>query len=172
MKRSLLVLGVVVGLGLVGANTPAAACGDKIVDISQGVKFQRALGVNPATILVYVDADRVKRPVKRLVASLSRVGHDVDLVTDQQVVIEALRRSEYDLVIAELGEVALMETVLVPGSSPPRLIPLVLDASDAELALATEDHPYVLSVPGRDNEQILTVDEALRAQVSASASTI
>ena len=90
MKRVLLVLGVVVCVGFVGTD-PAGACGDKLVDISQGVKFQRALGMEPAAILLYVNVEAPKRSVKRLRASLTRVGHYVVLVDDWELAIEALK---------------------------------------------------------------------------------
>ena len=172
MKRLSLVLGIGVCLGLVAVTPSVLACGDKIVDISQGVKFQRATSLQAATIVLYIDADQIERPVKRLRASLARVGHDVELISDRKVALDALRDGEVDLVIAELAEVAFLESMLASGSSPPRVIPFFLDGTDAELEKARGEYSYVLSLPGKDNELILTVHEALRAQASVSTSTI
>jgi hypothetical protein len=171
MKRVLLVLGVVVCVGVVGTG-PAGACGDKLVDISQGVKFQRALGLEPAAILLYVNAEAPKRSVKRLRSSLTRVGHSVVLVDDWELAIEALEGEEYNVVIAELSELATMELMVTGGTSPPLLLPFVFEGTDAELEEARKDYPYVLSVPGRDNEQILTVTDAIKARADMAASTL
>jgi hypothetical protein len=171
MKRILLVLGVIVCIGMAGRG-PAGACGDKLVDISQGVKFQRALGLEPAAILLYVNPEAPQRQIKRLRASLTRVGHHVVLVDDWQVALEALDGEDYDLVIAELSEVASLESMLIGGTSPPLLLPFVFDGTDAELDDAQNDYPYVLSVPGRDNEQILTVNAAIKARADMAASTL
>ena len=171
MKRALLVLGVIGCVGLAGTG-PAAACGDKLNDISQGVKFQRALGLESAAILLYVDAEAPKRSVKRLRASLTRVGHYVELVDDWQVAVEALESEEYDLVIVELSDAAILESMMDDGTSPPLLLPFVVDGTDTELEGAQSEYPYVLSVPGRDNEQILTVNAAIKARADMAASTL
>ena len=65
-----------------------------------------------------------------------------------------------------------MELMVTGGTSPPFLLPFVLDGTDAELEEARNDYPYVLSVPGRDNEQILTVTEAIKARADMAASTL
>lgn len=171
MKRALLVIGVVACIGLAGV-VPAGACGDKLVDISQGVKFQRAFGMEPAAILLYVDSEAPKRSVKRLRSSLTRVGYHVELVDDWMVAIEALEVGEYDLVIAELSELGTVRSMMVADITPPQLLPFVFDGTDAELEEARNEYPFVLSVPGRDNEQILTVIEAIEARADIAASTL
>ena len=170
MKRTLLILGLAACCGLAGVH-PALACGDKIVDVSQGVKFQRAMGMTTATILIYVDAERLERPVKRLRASLSRVGHEVALVTDWQMAIEALRTGEFDLLIAEMEALGRAQSELGAASTPRHLIPFVLDGSAAELGLAKEVYSHALALPGRDSEQILTVQASLDSHEPAASST-
>ncbi|HVR29561.1 MAG TPA: hypothetical protein VMS86_08500 [Thermoanaerobaculia bacterium] len=148
-------------LALLGPDL-AAACGDKIVDISRGVRFQRAASVQTGAVLIFT-GDASAKSIKELRASLSRVGHQVEVVGDLSTLRRELEATSYDVVIAALPDAELVAGILGDPPWPTRLVPFVERGSGGELAAAKREHGFVLSVPGKANDQILTVDAALRA---------
>lgn len=152
-------------LALLGPDL-AAACGDKIVDISSGVRFQRAGAAQTGAVLIFV-GDASAKAVKGLRSTLSRVGHQVEVVDDLSTLAREFEATSHDVVIAALPDAELVaELVAAILGDPPwptRLIPFVDRSSEAKLEEARRNYGFALSVPGKANDQILTVDAAIEA---------
>ena len=145
----------------------ADACGDKLVGINQGVRFQRAAAVKAGTILIFAEEGSAKA-VKELQSSLRRVGHDIEVVADLEGIEQALETTRYDLVIAALPEVARLATLMSGMASPPQVVPFVRHADGAARPADGGQYPFVLSLPSKANEQILIVDRAMKARAAAA----
>ncbi len=156
-----------VGLVVVLGPSPAAACGDKIVDISQGVLLQRAAAVRTGKVLLYVSHASAKT-VGKLRSSLSRVGNGVEVVDDLATLERYLRSTSYDVVITALPDAEVVAGILGDQPSSARLIPFVDHSNEAKLDAARRAYGFALSVPGRANDQILTIDAALKATATGA----
>jgi hypothetical protein len=148
-------------LALLGPDS-AAACGDKIVDISSGVRFQRAASVQTGALLIYV-GDASAKAVKELRSILSRVGHQVEVVDDLATLERQLEATSHDVVIAALPDAELVAGILGDPPWPTQLIPFVDRSTEGKLEEARRSYGFALSVPGKANDHILTVDAALEA---------
>jgi hypothetical protein len=145
-------------------TTSAAACGDKLVSMSRGVRFQRACAVRPGKILLCLSTTQADAGTARALRSLlSRVGHKVTMVGDIAGVRHELTSERYDLVLAGLTTIDAIEGDLARLDSKPTVVPVLVDASDEEIAKATSRFEFALSLPSRANDQIRVVDKAMQS---------
>ena len=104
------------------APAPANACGEGSFNMGQGLHYQGYLAPRPATVLVYDDGATDRR---ELYAGLQKAGHKVTVVGNTDALSQALRQRRFDVVIADLGDTALVESRAANMSATPRLLPVV-----------------------------------------------
>ncbi|HEY5610049.1 MAG TPA: hypothetical protein VIL97_02480 [Thermoanaerobaculia bacterium] len=166
MRKAILGISVVL---FATATPPAYPCGDKIVDMSRGVRFQRACAIRPASVLVYAANGPDAKSLETLKKSLVRVGHKVQLVRDAEGLKHLLPSKAYDLLIAPIDEATTAAALLKSTESSALLIPVLFGGKSAGLASVSRAYPFVLSVPGKAKDQILTIDEAMKSRLPADA---
>ena len=162
MKTRLVV--TVLLLGMIGAGEPLLACGEKFRMANRLTRFQQPPRARvAASILIYenpalnlskalaaVDAD----------ATLRKAGYRPTIVKSPKEFQAALGRGGWDLVLLDIADsgAAIARS---PVTNPPVVLPVVYDASKAELTAAKKQHPHALKGPVKSQSLVDAIDEAL-----------
>jgi hypothetical protein len=167
-----LVAAVVLLLGGVVISEPLMACGEKFLMRSRGTRFQRAAPArSSASILVYANpAYSLPKALANVPvdATLRKAGYRPSTVTSQTEFNTAMGRGGWDLVLvdaAESGEV-LKQT---QGPTGPIVLPVVFNATSAELAAAKKQHQRILKAPTKNQSFLDAIDDALASRPTAPA---
>ena len=131
------------------------ACGDKLLVLGRGVRFQSDVPIQPASILVY------KLNNAGLQSVLSEAGHKLQLVENKQDLESALKTGKFDIVMTILPEAAGIEALIASAPSKPILLPLLFKGAKAEVATAEKQYGCVLKAPNRAGHYLATVDKAM-----------
>ena len=160
---------IVLGLALVGGALlvaqEAGACGDKFLVIGRGVRQQRAQGaVQRASILLYLDAPghlRAALTESKLEADLKLAGHRLRSAEGRSELAESLASGKYDIVLADISEVAALEQAVGSGSRRPFLLPVIYNPTGEELAEAEAEFSCVMKSPSTKKHYLAVIDEAM-----------
>jgi hypothetical protein len=167
-----LVAAVALVLTGVGLSDPLLACGEKFLMRTRGTRFQRAaLARSSAAILVYANpASTLPKALANVPvdATLRKAGYRPSTVTSPSEFSTALGRGGWDLVIVDVAESG---DVLkhAQGSAAPVVLPVVFNATKAELAAAKKQHPRILKAPTKNQSFLDAIDEALASKPAASS---
>ena len=146
----------------------ALACGDKLVDASRGVRFQRANAGRHASIVLFLEQGP-KDSANKIKSSLTRAGHKVEIVNDPAELKEALEARNRDLVVTDIDAVPSVKKLMATTSSKALVIPRVQGSASKQLTSANQQYPFVLSSPGSTRDLILTIDKAIKSIAVFSA---
>ena len=155
-----------------GASEPLLACGEKFLMGSRGSRFQRPGPVRTAaTILIYAN------PALNLSTALANVPYDATLrkAGYQPTVVgsagafdQALSRGGWDLVLVDVADSATVSS-RTHGPKAPIILPVMLNASGAELAAAKKQHARILKAPTKNHSFLEAIDDALASRSTVSA---
>jgi hypothetical protein len=154
MRRIVFILGLIL-LVLSLGERPVDACGDKLLVLGRGVRFQSDIPLQPASILVY----KLNNP--GLQSVLREAGHKIESVENRQDLEGALKAGKYDIVLTVLSEANSLAGVVAAAPSKPLLIPLVFKGAKSEIATAEKQYQCVLKAPNRVGHYLATVDKAM-----------
>src|SRR6266516_4160644 len=116
-------VGVALASSLVSMN--AWACGDKLVQVGRGVRYQRANAVRPATIVMFVSPGFDRRVANHLRSELTLVGHTVHIVDSRAAFASAIAGKRSDIVLTDVDNLAVVDEQLSSSTSKPTIIPLI-----------------------------------------------
>src|SRR5687767_12472631 len=100
-----------VGLAFLFLSTLGEACGDKLLSLGRGARFQRwFLAKRPASILIYASGNGIAPALKtpEFQAALKKVGHKVEAAEDKSSLARLLHEKKYDLVLADFSDAGLV----------------------------------------------------------------
>lgn len=176
--RYLLVL-VIAGVTLLTQTAePLHACGDKLMMLGRGIRFQSKHTPRAASVLLYVPASATGQPLTdpKLESALREAGHAVRAVTTPADLDGALRSGNYDVVLANVTDAAELERaqsvtarnavvlpavyLVTPGSQP-----IAKQRSKADREQASKDFNVVVEVPGRPGHYCHAVDRAMELKL-------
>jgi len=149
-------------LGVIAAGEPLFACGEKFRVGTRLTRFQqppRARGA--ASILIYANPALSKAlagvPVDQ---ALRKAGYKPTSVTSPKEFQAALDRGGWDLVLLDVGDsgAAIARS---PVANAPVVVPVIFNASKAELAAAKKQHPHALKGPIKSQSLVHAIDDAL-----------
>ena len=104
--RYFLVLVAVTATTLSQGATPLHACGDKLMMLGRGIRFQSKHTPRAASVLLYLPASATGRPLTdpNLESALREAGHAVRAVTMPADLDGALRSGTFDVVLANVTD--------------------------------------------------------------------
>lgn len=174
MRKSLAaLLGVLAGMFLLSPSL--LACGDKLVLLGRGIRFQRMLATrHPARILVYLNpgsgistADREYQ----LSSLLKLAGHKPRAVTSAADLTTELGSGNYDVVLGDYSEATKLEKEVQSSKGKPSFIPVAYNPS-AEQRAAAEKQFSCLVTPAKKSYELLgVVDQAMVSRAANSSLT-
>ncbi len=108
------------------ASQPAFACGEGLLNMGNGLRYQGYLAPRPATVLIY---DDMRQPPSQRVAvyhGLARAGHRLTIAHSPDELAQAMGQGRsYDIVIAGLETVDAVSATTSKATPAPKLLPVV-----------------------------------------------
>src|SRR5713101_3691590 len=114
MRRLFLLLGCFTAIVLLAA-TLVYACGDKLLVLNRGLRFQDLSSSRPASILLYTHTgSRSSDAINdgHLQSALLKAGHKLQTVRERSQLDDALKTGHYDLVLLDLADAPGVEEQL------------------------------------------------------------
>jgi hypothetical protein len=111
----------------VSAMYPVAqACGDKILMVGRGAKFQRAYAsVHPGNVYIFArpstDAKAAIRD-QQLHKALRQAGHAVSVIEDWSLLEQALKTVRVDVVLVDVAEAQKLQPLIVTSPARPEAL--------------------------------------------------
>jgi len=175
MMRRLLVSITVAFILLVQAAIPVGACGDKLLVLGRGIRFQSRHTPRAASVLLYLPATPAEQSLSdpNIESALREAGHTVRAVTTGEDLQGALRSGTYDVVLANITNTPDIERAerATPGGAVTVLPAVYLLApadqrrtkqqTKADEAKAAKDFGVVIEVPSRPGYYCAAVDKAM-----------
>jgi ABC-type amino acid transport substrate-binding protein len=147
------------------------ACGDKLLSIRRGIRFQHAYGARQANIIIYSRGNQSGGNITgaKLQTTLRQAGHKLQTADGVSQLDEALKSGKVDVVLVDFAAVAGISRQLQSASSKPVILAVLFKPSKAELAAARKEYRYALKAPGDDVEYLVAIAEAMKSRLKASA---
>ena len=156
---------------------PLHACGDKLMMLGRGIRFQAKHTPRAAAVLLYLPDSATGGALTdpKLETALREAGHAVRAVTSPTELDSALRTGTFDVVLANLTyapelekaqAVAEKNAVVLPAIylvAPSKAIPK--QQSKADRDKASKQFSVIVEVPGRPGHYCHAVDEAMELKV-------
>lgn len=164
MRKSLMALfGVLAGVLLVSQSI--LACGDKLVLLGRGIRFQRMLATkHPASILIYLNpragiaaADKEYE----LRAVLKFAGHKPRAVTSAAELTTELGSGNYDVVLVDYSDAPGLEKEIQAANARPALIPVVYNPTATQRAAAEKEFSCLIAPAKKNYDLLSVVDQAM-----------
>lgn len=179
MRKALVVIGL--GSILVAVSAvPGDACGDKLLLLGRGIRFQSRHTPRPASVLLYLPASVAAGGTltdPKLESALREAGHALRSASTRQELDEALRAGQYDVVLSDLAHAADLRQALDAAGSTPVVVPVVYllapptsQQKKADVARAKKEFSMVLQMPGRPGHYCATVDKAMELKLKRERS--
>ena len=163
MTRTILLL-LLAGAGLL-MGQEAGACGDKFLVVGRGVRQQRMQGaVQRASILLFHDPQGHLQTALResnLKENLKLAGHRLDAAEGLAELKQRLETGKYDIVLADISEMAALEQEISSSLAKPFLLPVIYNPSGEELAEARTEFSCVMRSPSTRKHYLAVIDDAM-----------
>jgi hypothetical protein len=161
MRQALCAASLVLVTGIGSVNI-LLACGDKFLIASRGTRYQLAPAVRkPAAILIYTNpASEVPKALAGVPvdATLRSVGYRPTTVGTPGEFEKALSQGGWDLILVGLADA---EAVSKRVQSNAGVLPVVVNATAAEMKQTRKQYPVVLKAPTKSQTFLAVIDEAL-----------
>jgi hypothetical protein len=170
MRKSLVALGALAGI--LCLVQPLFACGDKLVLLGRGIRFQRMVATkHPATILVYLNpgagisaADREYQ----LRSLLKLAGHKPRSVATATELTKEIGSGTYDLILADYSDVAGLEKQVLAAKPKPGLIPVMYNPSADQRAAAEKEYSCLVTPAKKNYDLLKVIDQAMTTRPESS----
>lgn len=157
---------------------PVQACGDKLMMLGRGIRFQSKHTPRAAAVLLYLPESATGQALTdpKLETALREAGHAVRAVTSPADLEAALQGGTFDVVlanvthaqelekakgVAERNAVVLPAIYLVAPASPSN----AKQRSKADRNIASKEFAVIVEVPGRAGHYCHAVDQAMELKL-------
>jgi hypothetical protein len=150
------------------AEDAALACGDKLVVLGRGVRFERIhRAKNPGQVVLYLNPDS-KMPLAEadfhLSASLELAGHTVVTAASRDELERILAGGEADVVLADLADLRALAKRGSGEADEPLFVPVLYKPTDEELAEAAKLSSCTSAAARRRTRTLFTTVDDLIGQ--------
>lgn len=155
------------------AGPVARACGDKLLVLGRGVRFQAYTAVHPASILMFVRMPaKVGSPIAdpQLQPALIKAGHKLRVAEDRERLEQELRSGVFDLVLSELEDAAAVEGQVQAAHSGALVVPVVYSGTKAEVEAAKKQYRCALKSPSGSSHYLAAIDAAMEVKAKRDRS--
>jgi hypothetical protein len=145
----------------------ARACGDKLLILGRGVRFQVDTTDYPAAILLYMNPDAPGSQTwgdTQLQSVMKRAGHHLRSVRSREDLTESLKNGRYDIVLADISDAPGLEELLQAAPSQPVLLPWVYKGTKAAESAARQRYQFFLKAPGSVRNFLSVIDRTMESK--------
>ncbi len=177
MRYGLFLVGTIATV-LSQAGVPLQACGDKLMMLGRGVRFQAKHTPRAAVVLLYLPESATGQALTdpKLETALREAGHEVRAVTSPSDLETALRTGTFDVVLANVTLASELERAKSVAERNAVILPaiyLVMPASQsatkqqskADRDRVSKEFAVIIDVPGRPGQYCHAVDEAMELKL-------
>lgn len=174
------VIVTVVGQGAV----PVHACGDKLMMLGRGIRFQSKHTPRAAAVLLYLPESATGQPLTdpKLEIALREAGHAVRAVTSPADLETALKSGTFDVVLANVTHAPELERAKSVAERNAVILPAIYlvapgssgsakQQTKAERQKAAKEFAVVVAVPGRPGHYCHAVDQAMELKLKREKAT-
>jgi hypothetical protein len=153
------------------SGTLALACGDKLLTVSRGLRFQRAYAGRQANLVIYSPATPSAGTLKgaKLQSTLKQAAHKLQTVGDPSQLDRVLRSEKVDVVLTDFGELTGILRELQSAPSKPVILPILYKPSKDELAAAQREYKFALKASADEIQYLTAIDEAMKLRLRSPA---
>jgi hypothetical protein len=156
---------------------PVHACGDKLMMLGRGIRFQSKHTPRAASVLLYLPESASGQALTdpKLESALREAGHAVRGVTSPADLDAALRSGTFDVVLANVTHAPELERAQSVAERNAVVLPaiyLVASASQAskqqskaDRDKASKEFAVIVEVPGRPGHYCHAVDQAMELKL-------
>ena len=168
--RRLEFAGVVLGAAAL-FGTIALACGDHLLLMGRGVRFQNAYASHQGNLVIYSTGTQSGATLSstKLQTALRRAGHKLQIVEGGSQLDEALKSGKVDVVLIDFADLGGITRLLQFAPSKPVILPILFKPSKAELAAAQREYKFALKAPADDVQYLTAIDEAMKLRLRTGA---
>jgi ABC-type amino acid transport substrate-binding protein len=173
MRRALLTFGLTSAILFSMAN-PAGACGDKLLVLGRGIRFQALFG-HAASILGYADPGSQAMTVMHdpeFQASVRKAGHKLQLISNVNQLSEALKSGRYDLVLTDMTNAVRLNKEVQTLASRPVVVPIVYGGAKDEIKAAEKQYHCVMKAPNKNSGYLSAIDQALEVEMKQNGTNL
>lgn len=159
-----------VAIALLG-GTAALACGDKLLAIGRGLRFQHASAAREANLVIYSTETQTGSTLgsAKLQTTLRRAVHKLQVVQDGSQLEEALKSGRVDVVLVDFADLTGVTRQLQSAPSKPVILPVLVKPSKLELAAAQKEYKFALKANADELEYLTAIDEAMKSRLKTIA---
>jgi ABC-type amino acid transport substrate-binding protein len=153
------------------SGTDGLACGDKLLAIGRGIRFQRAYASRPAYVVIYSNGSQNGAALKsvKIQTTLKQAGHVIQIIEGVSQLDEALKSGKVDVVLTDFADAAGITGQLKSAPSKPVILPILFKPSKAELAAAQREYKFALKAPADEVRYVTAIDEAMKLRLRIDA---
>jgi hypothetical protein len=146
------------------------ACGDKILMVGRGARFQRAYAsLHPGRILVYTSRTGASAAIRdeQLHKHLTKAGHKLTIAEDAAALAAALQTG-VDLVLADVGEAPALDSQAASTSSKPTVVYVLHERDKAKAAALLKQYTCPLKAGDKAGQYLSVIEDAMKARGGSS----
>jgi ABC-type amino acid transport substrate-binding protein len=164
--------GALLGTAALFHGNVGFACGDKLLSISRGIRFQHAYGTRPANVVIYSSGNRNGTDLTnlKLQNTLRQAGHRPQTAAGLSQLDEALKSGKVDVVLADVADAADISQRLQSAPSKPIMVPVMFKPSKAALNAVQREYGYALNASGDEIQYLSAIHEAMKFRLKAAKS--
>ena len=153
------------------SGTTALACGDKLLALGRGLRFQRSYAAQQANLVIYSAGPQSSATLgsTKLQTTLRRAVHSLQLVQGGSQLDQALKSGKVDVLLVDFADLAGITSQLQSAPSKPVILPVIVKPSKAGLAAALKEYKFALKAGADDFEYLTAIDEAMKSRLKTSA---
>ena len=171
------VLVVLIATAVGPGAIPLHACGDKLMMLGRGIRFQSKHTPRAAAVLLYLPESATGQPLTdpKLESALREAGHAVRAVTSPADLETALAGGTFDVVLANLTHAPELERAKTIAERNAVVLPaiylvapnrgLAKQQTKADREKASKDFAVIVAVPGRPGHYCHAVDQAMEIKL-------
>jgi len=157
---------------------PLHACGDKLMMLGRGIRFQSKHTPRAARVLLYLpeSATGLALTDPKLESALREAGHSVRAVTSPADLESALNTGTFDVVLANVTQAPELEKAKTVAERNAVVLPAIYlvapaspeankQRSKADREKASKDFGVIVEVPGRPGHYCHAVDLAMEQKL-------
>lgn len=153
------------------SGTTALACGDKLLALGRGLRFQRSYAAQEANLVIYSAGPQSSANLAsaKLQTALRRAVRSLRLVEGGAELDQALKSGKVDVLLVDFADLAGIKSQLQSAPASPIILPVIVKPSKAGLAAARKEYKFALTAGADHFEYLTAINEVMKSRPRTGA---